>query len=235
MKTLKLFAIATVTACVIAITPPLDAVNGVYKAYFDEQGREVHELVALPNGEAPSSKHVNKWITNKTGYKDAIATANVTAIKKGHRQSLEKRWHDSEPYGFGVGILNTECGCGFYMDHGDCDAAVNDLKAQSDRAGGGTISIGNAWYSIRGSVVAFACATWPEDFTKTGEPFEFDSSSLTVSYAAITRLCGSYVAGTLSYLDWGVHDWNFPDIGYMRYSPGDDFCSHADDSKLDHC
>ncbi|GAQ09263.1 hypothetical protein ALT_6584 [Aspergillus lentulus] len=50
----------------------------------------------------------------------------------------------------------TYCGCGLTMNHGDCDRAVQNLKNQF---GAGTVRIGPnlAWYSISGSVVAFAC------------------------------------------------------------------------------
>ncbi|OAQ58719.1 hypothetical protein VFPPC_10945 [Pochonia chlamydosporia 170] len=49
------------------------------------------------------------------------------------------------------------CGCGFTLDHGHCDAAVADLKSQIGEKTQYWWSAA-AWYSIRGSVVAFACA-----------------------------------------------------------------------------
>ncbi|KAI9162987.1 insecticidal toxin complex protein [Paramyrothecium foliicola] len=49
------------------------------------------------------------------------------------------------------------CGCGFNLNHGDCDAAVADLKEQVSRAGTLWLGGGLCWYSIRGAAVAFIC------------------------------------------------------------------------------
>jgi hypothetical protein len=49
------------------------------------------------------------------------------------------------------------CGCGVNLDQSDTDSAVSIVEGQLD-ANGGAIPIGNAYYSIQGNVVAFACA-----------------------------------------------------------------------------
>jgi hypothetical protein len=40
------------------------------------------------------------------------------------------------------------------MNHGNCDTAVDMLKAQFDRSDGGVGEVTQAWYSIWGDVVS---------------------------------------------------------------------------------
>lgn len=74
------------------------------------------------------------------------------------------------------------------MNHGDCDAAVNDLKSQTYA----NPAIEGPWsyYSIRGSVIAFIC--W--DYTGVTN-FRADAVGLAASIA--TDTCGWYVPGTV--------------------------------------
>lgn len=42
------------------------------------------------------------------------------------------------------------------MNHGNCDTAVDMLKAQFDRSDGGVGEVTQAWYSIYGDVVSYS-------------------------------------------------------------------------------
>ena len=112
--------------------------DGFYRAYVDENGGEAHELL-------------NSTLTPRS---DTAAAKAPLAI--------EKR--------FGTGTLQSWCGCGFDLDHGDCDAAVTDIKNRVNIPGadGDFIPWGEAYYSIRGSVVAFACDTDDSEETSHG-------------------------------------------------------------------
>jgi hypothetical protein len=115
-------------------------------------------------------------------------------------------------------------GCGIGLDHGNTDAAVQDLKNQVGPDNRNQKDIN--FYSIRGDVVAFSCldhAWW----TMT------EASYLTNSFSTITSRCGWYIAGTAE---------QNPDqaaepaiVGYMRYTNGLDFCRNAFNSNQQSC
>jgi hypothetical protein len=115
---------------------------------------------------------------------------------------------------------NTWCGCGLTMNHGDCDAVVADLQSQFE-ANDYTLPDNANFYSIRGSVIAFACNPLCCKDT-IGATFN--------SYAAyITEACGWYVPGTV----WSP---GFPQaFGYMNYYDGLDFCGASTSSPLHTC
>lgn len=224
-------AMAGITAA-LSLNVPHDLPDGTYKAYIDDQGREVHELVSLPENTIQAKiSNATTWVTNE--HKLEEIHASMVAARS--LSSLEKRGktYDSQDYGFGDGVLEIWCGCGYNLNHGDCDAAVSDLKRQT--GGGQSIAMGLAFYSIRGGVVAFSCATWPDSSDTYGDPFEWDVEEITLSLAAITKLCGWYVAGTANYMDWGATDWNSPLIGYMQYYNGLDFCYAANGAAAGRC
>lgn len=115
------------------------------------------------------------------------------------------------------------------MHHGDCDAAVADLKFQSNKCYASPdcnhlIGRRMSWYSIRGSVVAFAC-NWNAWVVPVGR--EKDISDV---LGVITDRCGRYVPGTYVHLEGGT-----PFTGYMNYSPGLDFCERATASSQHRC
>ena len=166
-----------------------------YRTYIDPQGRKVHELLRLRDRRAPSAKQQTRWVTEADELGSARRSQALTV--RGEVQQ-----HPSEDYGFGKGIVNAWCGCGHNLNPGDCDAAAADLKVQTDAFPGGQGKLGllESRYSIRGGVVAFVCANTVDDVSKSSHDFEWDSSILTLSLGAITKLCGLYVAGTLGYL-----------------------------------
>ncbi|GFF33811.1 hypothetical protein IFM58399_03668 [Aspergillus lentulus] len=109
-------------------------------------------------------------------------------------------------------------------NHGDCDRAVQNLK---NLFGGGTVRIGPnlAWYSISGSVVAFAC-------NKVAAQAEASADRLTRALQGITERCGWYVPGTTRFV---TNLWLDPYWGYMNYHPGLDFCAASTSSRSDRC
>lgn len=120
------------------------------------------------------------------------------------------------------------CGCGYYMDHGNCDAAVQDMKNQL--GSGVTIPSGNAYYSIRGNAVAFVCTR----AQLTGH--WVDAQIFSDAAATITTACGWYVAGTIQHGHWGSSNaqWD-EDLGYMQYTAGLNFCGNAEGSPASSC
>jgi hypothetical protein len=134
---------------------------------------------------------------------------------------------------------NTEysCGCGFSLDHGNCDNAVNGLKNYLDQHADPNFSTGcydltlyTATWTYVGNVVAFLC----NPGTGVGEPTYYGvcSSDVTNSLAAVTNHCGLYIAGIeaasawLPFPDGSLELYNPYYTGYMQYSAGLDFCGN---------
>lgn len=113
------------------------------------------------------------------------------------------------------------CGCGYNLDPPSCDAAVADLRSQL----GSYSTIYQAYYSIRGPVVAFVCNLNPGFFVT-------DSDDYGGYIAVVTQQCGRYVAGTYFAFDEGEYG---ADVGYMQYFAGLDFCGAAEGSSQNSC
>ncbi|KAH7040912.1 uncharacterized protein B0I36DRAFT_358142 [Microdochium trichocladiopsis] len=182
---------------------PANLTDGFYAAYFNETGHEVHELIRGPATPEEIAR-----------YYEAVASDPQPEAQ------LEARQNPGATYW---------CGCGLSMHHGDCDAAVEDLKVQSDNCYGSwdcdnLIRPGLAWYSIRGSVVAFECnLNWllvPAS-RRDGQ---------TDIFQKITNKCGWYVPGT-----WANNNGLTPFIGYMNYRANLDFCTDSISSNRPFC
>jgi hypothetical protein len=109
-------------------TVPKDAVNGTYIAYWTLEGKQVHVPIVEAN---------------------MTVTGPVYALKDILQQAREKE-HQlaklSDPY---------FCGCGFSMNHRDCDEAVASVKVKVEAK---NVICGNsAVHTIYNSVVAFGC------------------------------------------------------------------------------
>jgi len=128
MHFLNTIIVALLASSAAAYTFPTGQTDGTYVAYYDEEGREVHELRA----------NVNTTVDDST-----INTRQEAP----DFQNLNQRQLNTD---------TLHCGCGFNMDPGNCDAAVADLSYQLDHDNGGcgVIQDNTAWYSIRGDVVA---------------------------------------------------------------------------------
>jgi hypothetical protein len=115
-----------------------------------------------------------------------------------------------------------DCGCGFYVDRGNCDIAVHTLENWAGN--GNTAGYNNAEYVISNNVVAFICFGDHEG----GVPDSVSASEMASEAQTITDQCGSYVAGTYRQWSWGAYDeffwWNY---GYMQYFNGLNFCGAA--------
>ncbi|KAK3082330.1 hypothetical protein LTS18_004242 [Coniosporium uncinatum] len=115
---------------------------------------------------------------------------------------------------------HTYCGCGIELSHDDTDAAVADLKAQlGDRS---YINPGEAYYSVRGGVVAFVCND------DGNAPLKAWTDVVTQAAQQVTDSCGLYIAGSTG------ANFEFS-IGYMQNSDGLDFCGSALSSGAGSC
>lgn len=143
-----LASVALFLAAASSFKLPAGLDDGFYRVYLDSNGNEIHEP-ANATMLTPLSKPVPR-------ISKASARTPFDARRSG---SLAPR--------FGQGVLQSWCGCGFNMNPGDCDAAVADIKNQVNIPGqdGVLIPWGMSYYSIRGSVVAFAC---DDDMSQAG-------------------------------------------------------------------
>jgi hypothetical protein len=120
---------------------------------------------------------------------------------------------------------NTWCGCGYGMDHGSCDAAVDDLKRQLG-TGAYITAPYQSFYSVRGSVVAFVC-----NFHYDTTFFYANADYFGQSAARITDSCGWYIAGSEGY----QARTDIATLGYMNFATGTDFCGNALSSPAHSC
>ncbi|KAI8403732.1 hypothetical protein FOFC_17175 [Fusarium oxysporum] len=158
-STTPILLLQSVVACA-GFTMPEKLPNGVYSVHVNDQGLEVYDGLTVDH------------------------TTTVTPrAPSSHLEARQWRdeggWDRSEPEMF--------CGCGLSMNHGNCDTAVDMLKAQFDRSDGGVGEVTQAWYSIWGDVVAFCC---------TDGQYPMTSSQYADLLGRITDTCGWYVPGT---------------------------------------
>ena len=137
---------------VSAFTLPGGLADGFYHAYVNERGEEIHE---------PATKEMVRSLSAGLQSRNPVMALPPSRI-----------------FGRQDGLGGTVwCGCGFNMNSGDCDAAVADLKSQ---VGDSTlIPNSQSYYSVRGSVVAFAC-------NRVDQPWRVSTSGLTQAYGEIT-------------------------------------------------
>ncbi|UZP36560.1 hypothetical protein NXS19_004376 [Fusarium pseudograminearum] len=93
-----------------AFTLPDNLPNGVYHAHVNAEGLEVSEGVTVD-------------------YKTTVTPRKTTNLLKSRQTKDEGGWDRDQP--------DMWCGCGLSMNHGNCDNAVDMLKAQFDRSDGG--------------------------------------------------------------------------------------------------
>ncbi|KAM0391475.1 hypothetical protein ACHAPZ_011296 [Fusarium culmorum] len=91
-------------------TLPDNLPNGVYRAHVNAEGLEVSEGVTVD-------------------YKTTVTPRKTTNLLKSRQIKDEGGWDRDQP--------DMWCGCGLSMNHGNCDNAVDMLKAQFDRSDGG--------------------------------------------------------------------------------------------------
>jgi hypothetical protein len=144
-KSLLIFGLAAIGS---SFTVPDGQSNGFYRAYYDEAGNEVHELV--PAG--------------------SLNSASPPPVLPNHRYSRARRQEKV----VARTPIQTWCECDYTMNTADTNAANADLENQIIS---GThqdiIWPGTAFYSIRNTAVAFVCnvdnmnAIVPKDIVST--------------------------------------------------------------------
>jgi len=205
MKSSTLFIQSALLALAAGATIAPNLPDGFYHAYTDEHGVETHIQIAnTANYNVP----LLSWRHDPSN-----TTIPVLAHPSHQPQDLEKR---CSPAPLSQGLV--WCGCTHGLVPSDCDAAVQDLKNQvnSQPYGGIYPKVGNSWYSIRGSVVAFQCplrdgSTW------------LQASLISSQLAIITATCGRYIAGSIIGIDL-FGNFNDYGLGYMQAYPGLQFC-----------
>lgn len=190
---------------VAAFKVPEGQADGVYRAYYDAEGKEVHELLT-PEMLISSPPEGAASVLQPS---PPAAVAPVTPRYAGEKNPLLSKRRD-----------NIYCGCGFTLDPGDCDAVVADLKAQFG-SGYTFIQPRMSYYSIMGrSVVAFVC-------NYSGSAYlGVTAQSYGEWLVVITAECGRYIAGSEGTPGSSSQ-------GYMR--SGSDFCANALTSPAHHC
>ncbi|KAK1657448.1 hypothetical protein BDP55DRAFT_773959 [Colletotrichum godetiae] len=170
---LSLYIIATLAAASAAFRVPEGATDGVYAAYYDESGNEVHVkdpnpiIVAVLVSAAPEARAVKK-----------------PGVSRARRASAP-----SELFARAATVW---CGCGFHLNNIDCDGAVQQIKDGINGAGGQSdVGPGLAWYAIRGNVVVFLCNRYGPGRGRV------TVSSFAAGLSTITSACGYYVTGTI--------------------------------------
>jgi hypothetical protein len=197
----KALVFITLAAFARAFKIPEGTEDGVYAVYTRSDGVEVI---------APFDEAVDI-------IKERVSSAPTSpnpAILKGRGFNIASRW---------AGQI--WCGCGFTMDHGNCDAAVDDLKNQLNN---GVIPAHMSYFAIKRSpgknVVAFACS-------RNDLGLELDGDTYGQALERITSACGLYIAGAYDIFPFGQPLI----VGYARYQEGDDFCGGSTSSPANHC
>jgi len=205
--TTALFALATGTI----IAPDLP--DGVYHSHIDEHGVEHH--IRLSGGDSKSFTPLS-W-THDPGNATLSTIHNRWASAD---DSLEKRNCAADP----STANSIWCGCAYELDHPGCDAAVADLKNQVGPKGT-LIKQGQAYYSIRGITIAYACS-----YKQYGAPQSLVTpTQISTGLAHITNRCGLYITGTYaSKYDSVLAGF---DVGYMRNFAG--LSQHICDDAVD--
>ncbi|KAL8388808.1 hypothetical protein RB595_008946 [Gaeumannomyces hyphopodioides] len=153
-----------------AFKVPEGQANGVYRAYYNAEGQEVHEpltadmlVTSAPEGPATIMQ--------------SPAVAPVTPRQAGNPLLSKRR-------------DNIYCGCGFTLNPGDCDAVVDNLKSQFG-SGYAWIQPRMSYYSIMGrSVVAFVCNL------SSRSTLGVTAQTYGEWLGVITGECGRYIAGS---------------------------------------
>ncbi|KAK3335159.1 hypothetical protein B0T19DRAFT_395048 [Cercophora scortea] len=197
---------AALTTSTVAFKLPESLPDGPYIAFVDADGSEVHQPFS---GELHA--HLKALDPNPS-------TPAPVKLPHNNGTTLAARNY----------FWETWCGCGFNMDHSNKDRAVQGVKDQcraSGQAAGGystcSLRSNEVLYTVSGDIVAFLCYG--------GMTYE---GRITDAFAKITEKCGWYIAGSSL---WEEEAWLKIVHGYMRYTPGLDFCKNSISSGATHC
>ncbi|KAK3390739.1 hypothetical protein B0H63DRAFT_519953 [Podospora didyma] len=191
---LNLVALTTLSALATAFRIPEDTPDGVYTAYYNTTGHQILELISpIPAASSSSASQFSRGI--KQG---------VTELVRFPHTKRGQSW----------------CGCTFGMDHGDCDAANEALKAQFSP--GYNLAARTGTFAVRGSAAAFAC-------NYGNYNVQIFSGTVITGAQHVTSSCGWYIAGT-----WRVDGFDALDYGYMNWV-NQNVCDAAESSGSHKC
>ncbi|KLU84493.1 hypothetical protein MAPG_03534 [Magnaporthiopsis poae ATCC 64411] len=203
---------------VAAFKVPEGQANGVYRAYYNAEGQEVHELLT-PEMLISSPPEGAASVLQRSA-PAAVAPGRFRRLTLLLVISFYCNTELAPSSGGRRTGYDIYCGCGFTLDPGDCDAVVANLKAQFG-SGYTFIQPRMSYYSIMGrSVVAFVC-------NYSGSAYLGVSAQTYGEWLiVITAECGRYIAGSEGTPGSSSQ-------GYMR--SGSDFCANALTSPAHHC
>lgn len=196
---------------------PANKTNGVYKAYHDKDGKEVH-VVLTP--ELLQEDAASVFAAHLVAVPAAADNSTVAVAARGVRHEYRRMY----------------CECNDNMDHSDTDEATDMLRDVIERAGGTAyVPIGSGIYGSFGGVTAFIC-------TPAKNTAVTPVTRATYDYALgfITDKCGRYIPGMYVHGDMNgeARDQRASqeDMGYKNNKYGDIWvCDHAEDPKSQSC
>lgn len=191
MLTKSVLAVLGMAAIGSAFTLPEGQANGVYRAYYNNAGEEVHEPI--------------------TGQSTNIVTNSARAVSNWARSQAAKR-QQSPP-------LDTGCVCGPTLNTDDTNAAVSQLSDQISN-NPEVVGNGSA-YVVSGSVVAFICNGASENQVMDGSIINLAAVDVTNAcgsfvpgYAQMPRfdtLFGGYLATGGDFCFDVINETTFPE------------------------
>ncbi|KAB5542731.1 hypothetical protein GE09DRAFT_1245206 [Coniochaeta sp. 2T2.1] len=217
MKGLTFLSLLTPTAAAFRI--PADAPNGLFKAYYDENGTEVHVRLIVEMMKADATKLF------AAGLVDTETTQPTILLPRGSLASEAAKYR------------RQYCECGQSMDHSDCDDATDAVREQIKEAGGAAlVPIDEGIYGTFNGVTSFIC-TPGDNEAVTPVTKEIYDAALGKSTAA----CGKYVPGVYVHGDMQGQKkdgrGSSVEIGYKFNEKRSDiwFCDHSRDPKEEKC
>jgi hypothetical protein len=211
LRTLAIALLAALPAT--AFTIPADLEDGVYAAWHDETGAEVHHLISpitlatrtIEEREPQASTTLTPGGSGGT----TLSPGGGSSSGSGSGSGTTLGGGSSSGGGYTPFILF--CNCTQHLPSHNTDVAVANLEAALGTNTFIPATVG--YFSIASNVVAFAC-------NQNSVPFSANSDYYAFATAEITHSCGGYVAG--NFLLSGL------DAGYMGYKTGVNFCVQAE-------
>jgi hypothetical protein len=212
MVAMKTLSFLSLTLSLIAgFHIPANTTNGVYKAYYDKDGKEVHVLLTP------------EILANDTA---TVFAANLVALPSMVTSPVVRR----------TAYRRSFCECNQNLDHSDADAATEMLRDQIQRAGGTVyVPINQGIYGTLNGVTAFICT--PE---RNSAVTPVNVVDYNYALRWITDHCGRYVPGMYIHGDMNGENMNqhaaAEDMGYKNNKYGDTWvCEHAEDPQSENC
>ncbi|KAH8903393.1 hypothetical protein BR93DRAFT_961829 [Coniochaeta sp. PMI_546] len=221
---------------------PANTRDGVYKAYYDNNGKEVHVLLTP------------EMLANDTA---SVIAANLAALPStltlpARRRAFNKQrdlppksqfnaGHNYPPRGDrrdmykGTTITRRSyCECNHNLDHSDADAATERLRDQIKRAGGTVyVPINQGIYGTVNGVTAFICTPERNSAVTPVNVADYD-----YALRFITEHCGRYIPGMYIHGDLNGEQMDqhasAEDLGYTNNKYGDVWVLAPSENSLGH-